>query len=368
MRRLRKTNEQFLDEIYELVGDEYTVLSEYQGAVKQVKFRHNKCGREYSVQARVFLSGSRCRKCARRKTQAEFVKEVKDLVGNEYSVLGKYDNADTKIKMKHNICAHEYDVRPYEFLSGKRCPECMRPNYNRDTIQFRKEVNNVLGNDYVVLGNYKGYNKAVLMKHKKCGMKYEKTPTQTLTGVGCPFCNMSGIKTQEIFDYQVKQQVGDEYTFLEPYKKNQIKMKVVHNKCGHLYHVTPNNFLQGFRCPNCIISKGESRIRDYLLENNYRFEREYTFSDCAYKYKLRFDFAVFDEDKLITLIEYDGIQHYEPVEKFGGKEGFKVTRIRDKIKSEYCKEKNIRLIRIPYYEKEIEIKLDNELNSVLSTC
>jgi hypothetical protein len=38
---------------------------------------------------------------------------------------------------------------------------------------------------------------------------------------------------------------------------------------------------------------------------------------------LKFDFAVFEENKLSYLIEYNGIQHYEIIDYFGGKENFK---------------------------------------------
>ena len=54
--------------------------------------------------------------------------------------------------------------------------------------------------------------------------------------------------------------------------------------------------------------------------------------------------------ELIVCIEYDGIQHFEPIERFGGKEEFSRTKIRDNIKTQYCKDNNIKLIRIPYWD------------------
>jgi len=48
----------------------------------------------------------------KRKTHEEFIQEVYDLVGNEYTVLGKYINATTKILIRHNTCGHEYVVTP----------------------------------------------------------------------------------------------------------------------------------------------------------------------------------------------------------------------------------------------------------------
>ena len=62
------------------------------------------------------------------------------------------------------------------------------------------------------------------------------------------------------------------------------------------------------------------------------------------------------------LIEYDGIQHYEAVEIFGGIPAFKKRQKRDQIKNQYCKDNNIKLIRIPYWDYDnIETILEKEL-------
>ena len=55
------------------------------------------------------------------------------------------------------------------------------------------------------------------------------------------------------------------------------------------------------------------------------------------------------------------MQHYEIVEWFGGFDGFVDRKIRDTVKDIYCKENNIKLIRIPYWEmNNIEKILDKE--------
>lgn len=62
-------------------------------------------------------------------------------------------------------------------------------------------------------------------------------------------------------------------------------------------------------------------------------------------------------------IEYDGKQHFEDV-YFGGKEStLDYVKSNDKIKTEYCKNNNIKLIRIPYTElKNINTILEQEIN------
>jgi len=99
-------------------------------------------------------------------------------------------------------------------------------------------------------------------------------------------------------------------------------------------------------CPVCRSSHGEKYILDVLLDLELMYIREQTFSDCKYKALLRFDFYLPDFN---LCIEFDGIQHFEPVSFFGGKIGYELIRIKDKIKDQYCLKHGLRLIRIPYY-------------------
>jgi hypothetical protein len=60
-----------------------------------------------------------------RKTQQEFVDEVFKCEGNEYSVVGEYFNSQTKLLMKHNICGTEWEITPSNFIyQANRCPIC----------------------------------------------------------------------------------------------------------------------------------------------------------------------------------------------------------------------------------------------------
>ena len=125
---MKKTNEQFKKEVYELVGKEYTPLTKYINDCTKVLMKHNKCGYEWEITPNNFLStGNRCPKCQHRsfrKTTEEFKKEVEEITDKEYEVLGEYVNCHTKILMRHNFCGNEYEVRPNDFQQGYRCPKC----------------------------------------------------------------------------------------------------------------------------------------------------------------------------------------------------------------------------------------------------
>lgn len=96
-------------------------------------------------------------------------------------------------------------------------------------------------------------------------------------------------------------------------------------------------------------SKGEKKIELTLNELKITFNKEYIFNNCINPKtgsKLRFDFYLPDYN---TCIEYDGIQHFIYTNSgWNTKENYLETVYRDSIKNQYCKENNIKLIRIPY--------------------
>lgn len=100
------------------------------------------------------------------------------------------------------------------------------------------------------------------------------------------------------------------------------------------------------------ISGGELKIKKLLEENNINFRYQYIIPEFS-KY-MAFDFAIMNgKNELIKLIEFDGEQHFYPVDFFGGEEQFNIQQERNKRKNDYCDEHNIPLLRIPYtdYDK-----------------
>lgn len=136
--------------------------------------------------------------------------------------------------------------------------------------------------------------------------------------------------------------------------------------CGNHFVALPANILSGER-PSCgciWLSRGAYIVKDYLDNNHFEYKQEYSFDDLRDKYPLRFDFAVFNQEKLFFLIEYDGKQHENPVEYFGGEEAFIKLKQHDKMKDDYCKLNNIPLLRIKHdlTIEGIQDKLQNALN------
>lgn len=109
-------------------------------------------------------------------------------------------------------------------------------------------------------------------------------------------------------------------------------------------------------------SKGEQIIIRYLRKNGWKTESEFGFDDLRDVNKLRFDVKATKNNQWF-LIEYDGRQHFESVDYFGGEDHFKKTVEHDKMKNDYCLKNNISLLRIRYDEK-VEEKLGKYLKSI----
>lgn len=303
----------------------------------------------------------------KRKTHETFVKEIYNLVGNEYTVLGRYASSKTKLNVIHNTCGHIYDVRPDKILDNRRCPKCAR-NQIMTTNQFKANVLKDVGNEYEVLGEYTRSRFKIKMKHQECNREFDISPNDWQQGGRCSHCFTKFKKTTEEFKREVDSLVGSEYEVLEEYINANKNLTLRHVKCNRLWSVSPSTFLQGTRCPRCTVSKGEDSILKWLTENKANYVQQYTTDDCRNIYTLPFDFAILDNNKSIKyLIEYDGQQHFKPVQ-FGGislekaKDNLKQTQYRDSIKTKYCKENNIPLLRIDYKDFK---NIDDILNTNL---
>ena len=138
---------------------------------------------------------------------------------------------------------------------------------------------------------------------------------------------------------------------------SQRKHKLVRFQCscGEIFETTIFHFMNGkTRCDVCQsrISTNELKVRQFLEDNHIDFVREYRIEACRDLTVLPFDFQL---TKTKQLIEIDGEQHFKPT-RFGGisieeaQSEFEQTQKRDKIKNNFCKQYNIPLLRIPYWD------------------
>lgn len=353
----KKTHEEFIKEIEELPEiEEYQFLEEYDGAHKKIEVIHHECNNKYKVTPNKFKQGRRCPECAgtRKKTNEEFLAEISGLPRREeYTFLEPYQTNNRHVKVVHK-CGYEYEVTPIKFLRGARCPKCAG-TLLKTTEEFKKEVQELGYNRYELVSEYTNDGTKVEILHHDCGRKYKVTPSGFISGNRCSKChkdNMRKTKSKEEFAKDFEALEGEEYTLLSDYKRNDKKVLVRHDVCGREYKVTPNKFYQGRRCPHCRASKGEVYVRRILDGNSIDYEYQKGFEELRYENPLTYDFYI---PKKKIAIEYQGKQHYEPIEHFGGMEEYLLQVERDKVKRIFAKDNNITLIEVPYTLDKKEI-------------
>ena len=203
----------------------------------------------------------------------------------------------------------------------------------------------------------------ILHRCKIHNVEWYSTPDNVLRGHGCPQCLKDKIseknsKENETYLKELKNK-NPNVIALSLYKGADKRIEHKCLKCGHVWKVKPSGLLSGKGCPKCRSSHGEMQVDNYLGALDLDFIREKRFDDCKDQRPLPFDFYI---PLLNICIEYDGAQHFMPVDFTGkneekSKELFELTKKHDEIKNNYCRSKGIKLIRIPYYNN-VEEELD----------
>lgn len=140
------------------------------------------------------------------------------------------------------------------------------------------------------------------------------------------------------------------------YINNELKITIICHAHG-LFRQKPGNHLKGNGCGLCKISKGENEINNYLQRNKIIFKRQHIFPDCKKIRSLPFDFYL---PKQNLCIEFDGRQHTQSIDVFGGERGFQERIVNDEIKNLYCRKNEINLLRISYKDS-VDEKLEKYL-------
>lgn len=249
-------------------------------------------------------------------------------------------------------------VTPNNHLSNKSgCPECKK-KHKLHLDKFLKRAddkfNGKFNYDNIIFINNITHINIICPKHGE----FKQTPQNHLLS-GCKLCNDEERLSKKNNDFIEKSNIihSNKYNYKYViYRGRHEVIKIICDVHGE-FEQEAGVHLRGHGCQICSSSKGELKVLDYLISNNISHEREYSFNECKFKYKLKFDFYL---TKHNICIEYDGRQHYEPIDTFGGVCEFNKTIKRDEIKTKYCKDNNIKLIRIPYWSYKIIKDILNE--------
>jgi hypothetical protein len=248
-----------------------------------------------------------------------------------------------------------FKQRPRNHLKGQGCPYC-NGTFRKTNDEFISEAIKVHGNKYdYSLIEYSNNKKNINIICPIHGI-FSQRPQDHLYGRGCRICGGKDKKDFNVFINESNEIHNNFYNYDKTIYKNNWTNIIVTCYIHGDFEVTPNNHLsKKSGCPKCKESLGEKNIRLYLENRNFKYITEKRFKDCRYKQPLPFDFYLSDYN---ILIEYDGLQHFESIDFFGGEQRLNEQKIKDNIKTEYCNNNNIQLIRIKHTDNINEI-LDN---------
>lgn len=365
---MRKRNhKEFIQEM-SIINTNIEILGEYLNTNTKILCRCKIDKHEWSASPNDLLRGRGCRICAinkLKKTNSQFLNELQLKFPNIIS-KNTYTNSNTKMNFHCCDCGYEWKSTSYNLFKGQGCPKCTKIRVAKQISKkhdaFVYELN-IINPNIQILSQYSNTHKTVKCKCLVDNYEWDATPSSLLGGSGCPKCNNGIARTHEEFVNIIHDLYGNEFDILGHYTNAHTKILIRHNICNHCYLVEPNKLLYNKKCSFCYCSKGESKCIDILNKYHQDFKPQFIFDDLKGLNNglLRFDFAIFNQDKEIQyLLEYDGEFHYIDIFENGN---FELSQKHDKLKNEYCRLHNLKLIRIPYWDFEnIENILIKQLN------
>ena len=199
----------------------------------------------------------------------------------------------------------------------------------------------------------KRLHRSIIWKCKcDCGNEHEVT-SNNLNGGQVNSCGKQDCPYHKTFENLKGQRFGKLVAMYPTSMKDGSHMYwVCQCDCGNQHEVASNHLKRGsVQSCGCIsTSIGEMNIKKILEDNNIEYKEQITFDDLKNIKPLRYDFGIYENGKLVRLIEFDGIQHFEEQDYFT----HNLTSIKnnDIIKNKYSKDINIPLVRIPYWERD----------------
>ena len=396
--RYTKTQDQFLSEANNLCGDKFNFDKViYVNSHSKIIISCKQHG-DFLITPSQLLSGKGCPNCKNRYSNEEFTLECIKRHGSRFNYsLTKYIDSNTPIELQcikghllkrtpsyhlrtgldceickntkkfidnanriHNsfydlslvnfinvrtpidiLCPKHgvFSTLPIYFLKGSRCPDC----YIQDRYDRFIEKSLRLYNDQYNYSLVKYINSDIPVKLVcKNGHVFERSPYQHLSTIkACPICSGRRKKTNEQFIVQAREVHGNYYDYsLVDYHNTNTPIIITCPKHGK-FSVVPRAHLYNKQgCNFCTKESGELKIVEFLLEYDIFFEKQKRFPGCKLKRGLPFDFYL---PSYNTCIEFDGCHHFLPLH---GDEQLRLVQERDRIKTQFCRDNHIQLIRI----------------------
>ena len=371
----RLTKEEFIERAMLVHGDKYDYSKvNYVDAHTKVCITCQEHG-DFWQMPYSHLNGKGCAICGREKTvncnrlsQDVVIEKMIATHGNFYN-YSKFVYVDMHTKGVITCPIHgDFLQSAHEHISGQGCPICSGKQKWTEEM-FLGMAHEKFGSKFIYHHNFVGSNTITKITCPIHGDFYTSPRNHLRSSFGCPKCAYDHFAKKQtysldLFIQKAKNKWGDTYDYSMINESNYIntknKVPIICHKHG-LFWQNPNNHLNGHGCPHCKRSLGEDKVALFLYTHKIKYETQYIFNNnnilCTNNY-FRVDFYLPENN---TIIEYNGQQHYKEVLVFSERT-LEQQQERDYALRQYCKESNINLIEIPYWDYDnIDCILKNKL-------
>ena len=295
---------------------------------------------------------------SKKLTREEFVERARKVHGDKYDYSKvEYKSSADKVEI---ICpAHgSFWQSPLKHLAGQGCPTCGRERFINSrrltTEKFIEKARVIHGDKYDYSRvDYKNCDSNVEIVCPIHGPFFQAPTVHIHLKCGCPHCKLDFLsqkfrtpidKLRSMF-FELH---GDAYEYPnleDEYVNNRSIITIICKEHGP-FKQTVMKHLRGHGCRNCQKSKLETEIELLLKEHDIPYETQMEFAWLRLKHPMQLDFYLPSKN---IAIECQGIQHFEPVQYFGGDAEFELVRTRDQEKARLCEENGIKLL---YFSRE----------------
>lgn len=334
--------QEFKEKLFK-INPNIEVLGEYKDSKTLIKVKCNICGYEWKDTSS-HLYKRDCRNCRKEKLrkskEQKFIQKACTIHNNKYN----YNNVhfltlNQKVKI---ICPihGEFEQSPNIHLQGCGCPKCSHRSFKYSNEEWINKVKKIHNNKYDYSKvQYINKETPVCIICPKHGEFWQRAESHLL-GCGCEKCgkessaNKQALNIKEFIEKSCEiHNFKYDYSKVE-YVNNHTKVCIICPEHGEFWQ-TPHNHLQGLGCSKCKL-KSQTKLYEKLKESfpNENIIFEIDSSVVPWLGKQRFDIYF---PKYNIAVEYNGIQHYIPVEYFGGELQFITQLEYDKLKNKNVK-------------------------------
>jgi len=368
--RKKLTTEEWIEKAQTIHGNKFDYSKvDYQGNNKKITIICPIHGEFQQVAADHLKSKYGCPKCvieAKSFTTEQFIEKAKKIYESKYDYsLVEYKGINNKVKIIcpiHGIYEQEASVH----LKGIGCPKCSGHLGNKkcNTEYFIEKARKVHGDKYDYSKvNYVNATTPIKIICQEHG-EFEQRPDKHLAGHNCPKCTKHYKRNTTEFIEEANIIHNNKYNY------SKVNFVNVHTKVIIIcpihgdFEQTPHMHLQGKGCPKCTL-KNQTKLYEKLQESfpNEEILFEVGNSTIGWINGQRFDIYF---PKYNIAVEYNGIQHYVPVEHFGGELKFQNQLEYDELKRQKCKENSCTLfeVKYDYTEKDYQKLVENIQNII----